>query len=393
MEPLEFQTVVFNFHDVILMMTGMQCLFFGILLCFTNNKHQTSTYFLAAFLFAHAAISANELMMWGAEFKFLARQLWAEAYFFPGLAYYLDGPLLFLCIRSLVFENFSFRKRDLLHLLPLAFYIGVIALFFFRHEYGHRISMIWDESFVYSASYVSVDFLNRLLRVGYVAASILLISKYRNLLEDSHSNMEKAHISWLNILVIGVLIVNISETILVSSKVSNLFYPISLASLVFQTLGLTGNYASFVLMNLLIFTAIRYFWNFEKVLEQETTKNLANEKFLNPEMAAEVDTSIRNDKIYMDPDITLDGLAESLSIPSRDLSMLINRHFGVNFYEFINRYRIEEAKQMLAAPEYSSTTITDIYLTAGFNSKSVFYTFFKKFEGITPTQFRQSATA
>jgi YesN/AraC family two-component response regulator len=91
----------------------------------------------------------------------------------------------------------------------------------------------------------------------------------------------------------------------------------------------------------------------------------------------------------MDPDITLEKLAESLNILPRDLSSLINRHFGINFYEFINRYRIEEAKQMLTSDNYKATTITEIYLEVGFNSKSVFYTFFKKLEGITPSQYRQ----
>jgi AraC-like DNA-binding protein len=93
----------------------------------------------------------------------------------------------------------------------------------------------------------------------------------------------------------------------------------------------------------------------------------------------------------MEPDITLDTLAESLDIKPRDLSMLINRHFGINYYEFINRYRIEEAKRMLGSVDYKDSTITDIYLEVGFNSKSVFYTFFKKLEGTTPTQYRRDA--
>ena len=108
-------------------------------------------------------------------------------------------------------------------------------------------------------------------------------------------------------------------------------------------------------------------------------------------MAAEVDAAMLKNKAYMEPDITLDTLAESLSIIPRDLSMLINRHFGINFYEFINKYRIEEAKKILVDPEHKNTTITDIYLIVGFNSKSVFYTFFKKFESVTPSQFRQSS--
>jgi len=93
----------------------------------------------------------------------------------------------------------------------------------------------------------------------------------------------------------------------------------------------------------------------------------------------------------MELDITLDTLAESLNIKPRDLSMLINRHFGINYYEFINRYRIEEAKRILSSADYKNSTITDIYLKVGFNSKSVFYTFFNKLEGTTPTQYRQNA--
>jgi len=69
--------------------------------------------------------------------------------------------------------------------------------------------------------------------------------------------------------------------------------------------------------------------------------------------------------------------------------MIINRHFGANFYTFINSYRIEEAKKMLKDSAKKDITITEIYLAVGFNSKSVFYTFFKKLEGMTPTKYRQ----
>jgi YesN/AraC family two-component response regulator len=140
-----------------------------------------------------------------------------------------------------------------------------------------------------------------------------------------------------------------------------------------------------------VFTAIRDFSIFKKVIDEEPVKKPLDEQIVNPQMAAEVDTAIRNKKTYMNPDITLDTLAESLAIMPRDLSMLINRHFGINFYEFVNRYRIEEAKQMLISEEFKKTTITDIYLAVGFNSKSVFYTFFKKFEGVTPSKYRQTS--
>jgi len=387
MESLQFNSVLFNFHDVILLMTAMQCLFCFLLLCLTIDRDKRSTLFLALFLLAHALIPINELVMWGAEFKMTARELFPSLYFFPMVAYYIDGALLYLCFKALVFKDFSLTKIDLFHFVPLLAYITFIGLVFYSKPHDTRLEMINSESFVYSASYVYMEFLSKLIRVFYVIACFTLISRYSSRLQDTNSNMEKVHLSWLRALVIGFLLVMVSEAILVAAKIINIYTNFSFS--LFVNIGLTGYYITFALVNLLVFTAVRYFGAFEQVNEVKVTKKVKDERFFQPELALSVDDAIRVGQIYMDPDITLDKLAESLKILPRDLSSLINRHFGVNFYEFINRYRIEEAKRMLTSEEYKATTITDIYLKVGFNSKSVFYTFFKKLEGMTPSQCRQ----
>ena len=387
MESLQFSSVLFNFHDVILLMTAMQCLFCFLLLCLTIDRNKRSTLFLALFLLAHALIPINELVMWGAEFKMTARDLFPSLYFFPMVAYYIDGALLYLCFKALVFKDFSLTKIDLFHFIPLMAYITFIGLVFYSKPQDIRLEMINSESFVYSASYVYMEFLSKLIRVFYAIACFSLISRYSSRLQDTNSNMEKIHLSWLRALVIGFLLVMVSEAILVAAKIINIYTNFSFS--LFVNIGLTGYYITFALVNLLVFTAVRYFGAFEQVNEIKITKKVRDERFFQPELALSVDDAIRGGQIYMDPDITLDKLAESLKISPRDLSSLINRHFGINFYEFINRYRIEEAKRMLTSEEYKATTITDIYLKVGFNSKSVFYTFFKKLEGMTPSQCRQ----
>ena len=387
MESLQFSSVLFNFHDVILLMTAMQCLFCFLLLCLTIDRNKRSTLFLALFLLAHALIPINELVMWGAEFKMTARDLFPSLYFFPMVAYYIDGALLYLCFKALVFKDFSLTKIDLFHFIPLMAYITFIGLVFYSKPQEIRLEMINSESFVYSASYVYMEFLSKLIRVFYAIACFSLISRYSSRLQDTNSNMEKVHLSWLRALVIGFLLVMVSEAILVAAKIINIYTNFSFS--LFVNIGLTGYYITFALVNLLVFTAVRYFGAFEQVNEIKVTKKVRDERFFQPELALSVDDAIRGGQIYMDPDITLDKLAESLKILPRDLSSLINRHFGINFYEFINRYRIEEAKRMLTSEEYKATTITDIYLKVGFNSKSVFYTFFKKLEGMTPSQCRQ----
>ena len=391
MATLGFDTVLFNFHDVILLMTAMQCLFCFLLLSITNFRNTTSILFLALFLFAHALIPVNELMMWGADFKNIARELSPSLYFVPAIAYYVDGALLFFCFKSLVFRDFSLSKFDLLHLIPLLAYAIFIWTAFYSQPQDQRMEMINSETFVYSANYVYMEFFSKWIRVFYGIACYVLISRYSNLLQNTNSNMEKVHISWLRALVIGFLMVMISETLLIGAKIANVLTGFGFGQEQLSNIGLTGYYTTFVLVNLLVFTAVRYFGAFEQVTETILSKKAEEEKSLQPEMAAQVDEGIRRDKIYMEPDITLDSLAESLGIMPRDLSTLINRHFGINYYEFINRYRIEEAKRMLTSDKYKNTTITDIYLQVGFNSKSVFYTFFKKIEGITPTQCRKNA--
>ena len=68
---------------------------------------------------------------------------------------------------------------------------------------------------------------------------------------------------------------------------------------------------------------------------------------------------------------------------------VINKHFGTNFFEFVNSYRVEEAKQLLTDPAHSYKTILDILLESCFNSKSAFHRFFKRLAGMPPSEYRK----
>lgn len=383
--------VLFNFHDVVLLMTAMQCCFFALLLVATNTRKLASNYYLAAFLLANAFIPLHELILWGEVFKWRMRVSAPNSFFIAGFAYYIDAVLLYFYVKSLIFRDFRLRKRDSLHLLPLSVFIIFIAMNFYAHPSQQRMEIIASESLVYGWKFISLDFVIKALRVGYCSFALLLILKYKDILKSTHSNIEKIDLTWLRLLVIGFLTVTVLEVLLAVSKVIGLFVEHNLG--VFVNIGLTGYYASFALVNLLVFTSARYFNSFESVKASDPIKKVPSDKLLNPEFASRIDQYMREHKPYLLPDITLDMLAEKLEMPAKDLSMTINRLFENNFYEFVNTYRIEEAKQMLTNPLHGDKTITDIYLAVGFNSKSVFNTFFKKIVGNTPSQFRQSAKA
>ena len=98
---------------------------------------------------------------------------------------------------------------------------------------------------------------------------------------------------------------------------------------------------------------------------------------------------MQESKIYCNASLTLNDLSDAVSIPARKLSQIIKAQYQKNFYEFINAYRVEEAKRMLKSPEYRYRTIMEVYLDAGFNSKSVFNEFFKNAEKVTPSQYKK----
>jgi AraC-like DNA-binding protein len=91
-------------------------------------------------------------------------------------------------------------------------------------------------------------------------------------------------------------------------------------------------------------------------------------------------------EVYVDPLITLDKLSKSIHIPKNHLSQIINESYELNFNEFINKYRIERAKRLIEQSNEGAIFI-DIAYSVGFNSKSTFNKAFRKFTGMTPSNY------
>lgn len=100
-------------------------------------------------------------------------------------------------------------------------------------------------------------------------------------------------------------------------------------------------------------------------------------------------TLMEEEKLYHEAELTLQQLANRLQMPTYLVSQAINEGLQRNFYDLINGYRVEEAKQLLIDPKNQNFTILSIGFEAGFNSKTTFNTVFKKFTGSTPTEYRE----
>ena len=105
------------------------------------------------------------------------------------------------------------------------------------------------------------------------------------------------------------------------------------------------------------------------------------------EQVALLSRLMEQERLFLHSDLSLGTLAERMQLSTHKCSELINRSMGLNFYEFINGYRVEYAAQALK--QHVDKSITEIFYDAGFTSKSTFYSCFKKRFDCTPSEYRK----
>ena len=130
----------------------------------------------------------------------------------------------------------------------------------------------------------------------------------------------------------------------------------------------------------------------KEVLYQKEVRK--ENRLTDPKLAAwkaETETVMQTRKPYLNPDLSLQTLAQMIGIKEKDLSEVLNIGFSKSFHDYVNQYRIEEVKKMLLDPDKLHLTNFALAQEAGFNSKSAFLGLFKKHVGMTPGEFKKKA--
>ncbi|HEX8016972.1 MAG TPA: helix-turn-helix domain-containing protein, partial [Flavobacterium sp.] len=200
----------------------------------------------------------------------------------------------------------------------------------------------------------------------YWTLSFVILQKHLKFLRQISSSTEKTDLIWLKyFLLILVLIILVWF------------------NLVFFNLEYLIQFTPFIYLLSVFFLA--YF-----SLQQKEIFD-----FSKPELN-ELDEKLRmlteSEKIYLENDLSLPVLAKRLGASCNETSFVINELYQDNFYNFINKYRIEEAKKMLLSDKYTQLNVLGIAYESGFNSKTTFNTTFKKHTGMSPTEFVKSNT-
>lgn len=306
----------------------------------------------------------------------------------------LHGPFLYLYISTLVDEKYQFNGTSLLHFAPFLLFnlfvlisplfpeiAGSIRLDHVESEHGTGAPLLFNLFLILTALSGPVYFL-----LSIRLFKILDISIFNNF-----STIENINLDWLRKLVYSFGVI---WTVLIAfATIHHVFH---LFSWTFCTDGLFFSLSVFILL-------IGYFGLKQKEIfiqypdhkiEYVTEPKKKYASVLLNEADAELYVSkikhfMKTEKSYMDADLTLPGLATKLQIPSHHLSRVINEKFGLNFFDFINQYRIEEVKAKLANPEFDNLSLLGIAFESGFNTKSAFNRVFKRITGFTPSEYKK----
>jgi AraC-like DNA-binding protein len=131
---------------------------------------------------------------------------------------------------------------------------------------------------------------------------------------------------------------------------------------------------------------------------QEVLKSITDNKYqrsalneqLTDSIVSKLNHAMEHDRLFLDASLSLPKLAKHISRSAYHISQTLNETLGMNFFDYVNRYRVNAAKQQL---QNTDDTVLDIAMDVGFNAKSSFYTAFKKDTGITPNQYRKESRA
>lgn len=154
-----------------------------------------------------------------------------------------------------------------------------------------------------------------------------------------------------------------------------------------------NTYLLLVVAFLFYFIAFKLLNNGKDVLPRIEINKYKNST-LNPKLILQYKTdlisSMEKDKLYLNGKLSIHNVSERLNIPQQYISEVLNVHMDTSFQDFINQYRVEEFINRLKNDQNNHYTLMGIATDVGFNSKSSFNAIFKKFKGLTPTEFKKN---
>ncbi|VUD56437.1 HTH-type transcriptional activator Btr [Thalassocella blandensis] len=368
---------LFNLHDIVLLITAALSVVFIVLRFAVSGNNREAGSFLVVFFVCIAVNSVCTMLLWN-EYITLSSNMQKGLPYLLGFSSLLKGTALWLYIRSLVFPPTQFKPLWFLHLFPCV----ILSVFILCTDIDTQALLFASPAFTESLSQlVNVYWYGiKVIPVLYGIYAIWEILKYKTRLKQQFADIVTLAPNWLHAISFGFTLVWL-WTLIVNGLGNVVNVPLA------GDLGIADNYFSFILVVSLFVYSMSHAQSL--IITHQNTSPDKNPESPDPVAIAKVEAGVQGQALHLKHNINIEQFSETINLPVRETSAVINRHFGTNFFEFINEHRVNEAKRRLSDSHYDQDTIAEIFAASGFNSASAFQRFFKRFTGLTPSAYRK----
>lgn len=299
------------------------------------------------------------------------------------------GPVIFFCISYFVSPAKTLRKKELWHfLLPTLLILWTLFFPFLP---------IQEKSTDPGATPATLN-VTILLVIVMLPLTVYWILTYKKLVKHQKnvplfaSSTETVDLAWLRFFLwglAGMMVAWFSEMVWANTIVRAISTCIYLAAAFYL--------AYFALQQGEVFSEKpQEILELKTIIEENEQIDVPKKQIVTDEQLTVLKDRLNNlmqsEKPYLDSSLSLSKLAQLMQIGTHELSYLINTCFEDNFFNFVNRYRVEESKRLLLSGDYQHLSMIGIAFEAGFNSKTAFNTAFKKMVGMSPSEFQKQNT-
>ncbi|MBA4056018.1 MAG: hypothetical protein C0490_14985 [Marivirga sp.] len=307
----------------------------------------------------------------------------AKTYTLGDPTFLLIPPLLWFYIVELTGDRIKLTLRSLSHFVPFLIII-FCSISFGSFLSGNPLAQLLDRHprlpFTIFWIFVVIQF------SWYQYLIHRKWRHYQNIIRQEVSNTEDVNISWVRFFMGIFLIINICFLFSLFAVIH-----LDIMNLVWKSVGIVLSLSIFALGYKGILQR-EIFYSDLHVPNGPMEPQLEKQEKPNQELVDKLLQFMQDKKPFLDPELSLSSLSKQIGLNRNQLSQLINSGIGENFYDFINKYRVEEVKRLMADPQKQNYNLLGIALEAGFKSKSTFNLIFKRFTGLTPTEYKKNST-
>ncbi len=389
----------FNLYSTPLLVLVTQGIIFGLLLLHKFSKGKNLSFLFLALLVLitcfHRTTYTIGFMDWYDTFRNTKINYWLINF---SLAI---GPLIYFYVKSITVSNFRFKRQYWLHFVPaLLFALYKIAIFIYdalQPGFDDTQNGFLMSKLAMGPTGTFIETFNILQQLLYLAFSLQLYFIYRKRIKDYFSNTYRLELNWVrNFLFIytflflySIVQQLVDFTVTELSWIQKWWYQFFSALAVIY-IGIKGFFTDTSSLTDLILPTNRTSEVKSPLADKSTELTPANNTVEIQNNKKRLLNFMETEKPYLDPELNLKQLAESVQLTRTQLSETINTGFNKNFNDFINDYRVERVKKLFSEGKQQKLSLLGVAYDSGFNSKATFNRVFKKFTGSSPSEFLKS---